>query len=144
MNSARTAMGRIRRLTGQAGLCPGACRRHSWHACRRQPCTGQNCGGTTERGRGSKPAGQNPEAGEPAAGAGSDGEFPDDKSGGCDGRVGITPGGVPPEQQNPTPCAKADVVAQGAGVRPGRLHLRPGWAWLIQASEISAGKAQAF
>jgi len=28
--------------------------------------------------------------------------------------------------------------------RPGRLHLRPGRAWLIQASEISAGKAQAF
>ena len=28
--------------------------------------------------------------------------------------------------------------------RPGRLQLRPGRAWLIQASEISAGKAQAF
>jgi len=27
MKSARKAMGRIRRLTGQAGLCPGACRK---------------------------------------------------------------------------------------------------------------------
>ena len=27
MKSAQKAMGRIRRLTGQAGLCPGACRK---------------------------------------------------------------------------------------------------------------------
>jgi len=41
----------------------------------------------------------------------------------------------------------AEERQKGAGVstgRPGRLHLRPGRAWLIQASEISAGKAQAF
>ena len=64
-------------------------------------------------GRGGKePVRRAPEVGEPA-GASGDGELPDDQPGSCDGRVGVAPGGEPPEQQKSTPSAETDVVAQG-------------------------------
>jgi len=52
MKKARRAMGCIRRLTGQMGLCPAACKRRSWNVCKRRRYMGPSYGGTTGKERG--------------------------------------------------------------------------------------------
>jgi len=47
-------------------------------------------------------------------------------------------------QRNGPNAASWKLTAGFSAGRPGRLHLRPGRAWVIQVSEISAGKVQAF
>jgi len=109
MKSARKAMGRLRRLTGQMGLCPDACRKALVACGQATALYGAELWWDGRKGAGVKNRCDELQKLENQLGWAVTGNFRTTNL----GRVGIAPGGVPLEQQKPTSCAKADVVAQG-------------------------------
>ena len=76
------------------GFCPDACRRALVACVQASALYGAELWhvGWPERRGGEETVRRAPEVGKPA-GAGGDGQLPDNKSGGREGRVGATPGG---------------------------------------------------
>jgi len=93
VKKAQREMHCIRRLTGQMGLCPDACKWALVACVQASALYGAELWWDDRKGEGVRRA---PETGKPA-GAGGDGKRPDDKSGGRDGRVRFAPGGEPTE-----------------------------------------------